>query len=85
MSDDTLWMLPDGAGLRFQHHNGFEYVATVEDGEIVDPNGVKRSPSGAAREVDKIVRPDNWHDGWNGWEKWEWFSGDGWETIDNLR
>jgi len=85
MVERALSMLPDGTGLRFRHPNGFEYVATVEDGRIVDPNGDRRSPSGAAREVDKIVRPDDWHDSWNGWREWEWFTGEGWETIDSLR
>ncbi len=86
MADPELPMLPDGTGLRFKHNrnNGHEYIARIENGRIVDPNGIRRSPSGAAREVDKILRPDEWHDGWNGWEHWEWFTGSGWEPIDTL-
>ena len=85
MSREGLSRLPDGAGLKFRHPSGFEFIANVKDGKIVDPSGEKRSPSGAAREVDKIVRPDNWHNGWNGWREWEWFTGNGWEKIDSLR
>ncbi|QLG62047.1 hypothetical protein [Halorarum salinum] len=87
MARPELPMLPDGTGLRFQHleANGFEYIATVEDGRIVDPHGDRRSPSGAAREVDKIIRPDEWHDSWNGWDDWEWFAEDGWEPIRSLQ
>jgi hypothetical protein len=74
--------IPDGAGVRFRHleNSGFEYVGTVKDGRIEDPNGDLRTPSGAAREVDKLVRPDEWRDGWSPTD-WEWFSGDGWEEV----
>lgn len=79
-------MLPDGTGLRFRHNqnNGHEYTATVKDGYILDPNGEKRSPNGAAREVDKALRPKDWHDEWDGWGVWEWYTGEGWEPIHTL-
>ena len=60
--------LPDGTGVRFDQlkSSGFRYIGEVQDGKIVDPNGEKRTPTGAARVVDKIVRgEDEGHAGWS--------------------
>ena len=77
--------LPDGTGVRFDHlkSSGFRYIGEVQDGKIVDPNGDKRSPTGAAREVDEIIRGEEARKTRGGWgpSDWEWFSGDGWEEL----
>lgn len=74
--------LQNGTGVRFQHlkSSGFSYVGEVQDGKIIDPNGDKRSPTGAAIEVDEIIRGKDAHTGWSP-SDWEWFSGDGWEEL----
>lgn len=87
-SGGELSMLPDGAVLRFRYeqgkYQGVEYRATVEAGRI-KVRGETWSPSGAAREVDKLIRGDEGHENHNGWRKWEWNPGDGeWERISNL-
>ncbi len=85
--------LADGTGVRFRYlkSSGFQFASVVEDGKIIDPFGEKRSPSRAAAEVDKILREGPYgeeirgksepRDG--GWSPsdWEWFSGDGWDTL----
>lgn len=77
--------LPDGTGVRFDHleSTGFRYIGEVQDGKIVDPDGKPRTPTGAAREVDKIVRGEDSRDSKGGWSPsdWKWFSGDGWEEL----
>jgi|AntRauTorcE11898_2_1112593.scaffolds.fasta_scaffold24215_2 hypothetical protein len=77
--------LPDGTGVRFNHlkNSGFSYRGEVQDGKIIDPNGDKRSPTGAAREVDEIIRGDDTRSSGSGWgpSDWVWFSGEGWEEL----
>lgn len=77
--------LPDGTGVRFKHlvGSGFQYVSEVQDGQILDPNEDKRSPTGAAREVDKKIRGEEQPPSGGSWgpSDWEWFSGDGWEEL----
>lgn len=85
MTLDGLDRLPDGTGVRFQHPSGFEYTATVEDAQILDPNGQPRTPSSAAREVDKRLQPDDCHYSTNGWQKWEWDTGNCWQPIDTVQ
>lgn len=81
--------LPDGTGVRFKHlkNSGFSYRGEVQDGRIVDPNGEKRSPTGAAREVDEIIRGDDARSSGSGWgpSDWEWYSGEGWEQLKTER
>ena len=82
-----LGMLPDGTVLRFKYYRGdyagVEYRATVKDSRIKF-RGETWSPSGAAREVDDLIRGED-SNTWNGWEKWEWNRGDGeWESISTL-
>jgi hypothetical protein len=74
--------LPDGTGVRFDHleSTGFRYIGEVQDGKIVDPNGDKRAPAGAAREIDQILRGEDARSGWSP-SDWKWFSGDGWEEL----
>ena len=73
--------LPDGTGVRFDHleSTGFRYIGEVQDGQMVDPNVDKRTPTGAAREVDKIIRGES--PGGLSPSDWKWFSGDGWEEL----
>lgn len=77
--------LPDGTGVRFEHlkKSGFSYISEVQDGQILDPHGNKRSPTGAAREIDGIIRGDDAPPTGGSWgpRNWEWFSGDGWEEL----
>jgi hypothetical protein len=85
--DAELTMLPDDTVLRFKYYRteyeGVEYHAQVRDGRI-EFQGETWSPSGAAREVDTLIRGEG-ASTWNGWEKWEWNQGDGsWEPISNL-
>lgn len=74
--------LANGTGVRFKHleSSGWEYVSEMKDGKIIGPNGDLRTPSGAAAELDKIIRGDDGHDSW-GPKWWEYFSGEGWDTL----
>lgn len=86
-NDAELSMLPDDTILRFKYHRteyeGVEYRAQVRDGRI-EFKGETWSPSGAAREVDNLIRGGD-ATTWNGWEKWEWNRGNGtWEPISSL-
>lgn len=88
MAKRELSMLPDGTVLRFRYergkYDGVEYHATVNDGRI-EVNGSRYSPSGAAREVDRLIRGEDGHEGWHPYEKWEWNPGDGnWKPIGEL-
>lgn len=75
--------LPDGTGVRFNYlkDSGFSYRGEVQNGQILDPNGDERSPNGAAKVVDKIIRGEDARE--SGWSpsQWEWYSGDGWEEL----
>lgn len=85
--------LADGTGVRFKHlkSSGFQFVTEVQDGKIVGPFGDKKSPTGAAEEIDKIIRGGPYGEeilgkqeprkgGWSPAD-WEWFSGDGWADL----
>ena len=74
--------LADGTGVRFTHleSTGWEYVTEIKDGRIVGPYGELRTPSGAAADLDEIIRGDDAHDSW-GPRWWKYFSGDGWDTL----
>ena len=74
--------LADGTGVRFRHlkRSGWQYVTEIRDGKIVGPYGELRTPSGAAADLDEIIRGDEAHDSW-GPGSWEYFSGNGWDTL----
>ncbi|MFB6256385.1 MAG: hypothetical protein ABEH58_06625 [Haloplanus sp.] len=81
-------MLPDGTVLRYKYYRGdyegVEVRAEVED-DLVKFQGETLTPSGAAREVDELVRGEDAATAHNGWRKWEWNKGDGdWEEIKSL-
>lgn len=85
--------LANGTGVRFNYlkSSGFQFVTEVQDGKIIGPFGEKKSPSGAAEEIDQILREgpyDEEIDGKSeprdgGWSPsdWDWFSGDGWDSL----
>jgi hypothetical protein len=81
--------LSDGTGVRFKYlkGSGFRFVSEVQDGQIVDPNGDKRSPTGAAREVDEVIRGEDARPSGSGWSPsdWECFTKNGWEEIHSDR
>jgi hypothetical protein len=90
-------LLEDGTVLRHKYkrgdYSGEIIEATVKDGRI-DVEGDEgpyadvntRSPSGAARESDKIVRGDDARgSGYNGWDWWEYKDeNDNWVEIREL-
>jgi len=89
-------LLEDGTTLRHKYrrgdYSGEVVEATVEDGRInvegddgPKPDVDTRSPSGAAREADKILRGDDARGrGYNGWDWWEYREKDKWKEIRTL-
>lgn len=90
-------LLEDGTVLRHKYkrgdYSGEVIEATVRDGRIdvkgdegPYPDVDTRSPSGAARESDKIVRGDDARgSGYNGWDWWEYKNeNDNWVEIREL-
>jgi hypothetical protein len=88
----------DGTVVRHEYQRGEfsgEIVeATVQGGRInVDGDDgpedraiETRTPSGAAREADELVRGENARgSGYNGWQWWEYEDDDEWVMIDTLR
>lgn len=89
MPDPELPMLPDGTTLRWQYLEQGEYsaitiFAEVQDGRI-QFQGEPRSPSGATRDFDKLIRGDDGYAWDYPWEKWEWNNGKEWIPIKTLR
>ncbi|WP_130501821.1 hypothetical protein [Natrinema hispanicum] len=89
MPDPELPMLPDGTTLRWQYLEQGEYsaitiFAEVQDGRI-QFQGEPRSPSGATRDFDKLIRGDDGYAWDYPWEQWEWNTGEEWVPIKTLR
>jgi len=99
IDESPLSKLEDGTVVRHVYQRG-EYSgevveATIQGGRInvegdegpEDRAIETRTPSGAAREADELVRGDDARgSGYSGWEWWEYQNEDGeWVPIDTLR
>ncbi|WP_114575696.1 hypothetical protein [Saliphagus sp. LR7] len=89
MPEPELPMLPDGTTLRWPYLERGPYAdvvvfATVEDGRI-QFQGEPRSPSGATREFDQLIRGEEGYAWDYPWEEWEWHTGTEWVPISRLK
>lgn len=92
MGSSALGSLPDGTVVRHRYQRGDYRGETVEatvQGDRLSVEGdyqETRSPTGAAREADKLLRgSDARGEGYNGWTWWEYENKDGeWVPINEL-
>ena len=89
MPEPELDMLPDGTTLRWTYMQQGEYsdveIRTVVKNGRIQFQGDSRSPYGATRDFDQLIRGEEvGHGRDHPYEEWEWNSGDGWKPISNL-